>query len=177
MPTLAKDKRAHYDYKILEEFEAGLELLGHEVKSVKNSHLSLEGSFISIKNGQAWLKNLHISPYSKAGRQLQGYNPVRDRRLLLKRKEILYLSSKTDNKGLTIIPISVYTTRRLIKVKIALAKGKKQFDKRQDIKKRDIKRTIAKKIKNPLQIIYLHGDVLYLMSNEIIYSKLSWRSH
>ncbi|MBT6691366.1 SsrA-binding protein SmpB [Candidatus Parcubacteria bacterium] len=149
MSILAKNKRAGYEYKIVEEFVAGLVLTGHEVKSVKQSHLSLKGSFVSIKDNQAWIKKMYISPYQKASfSSLKDYNPERDRKLLLSKKEIHYLQGKTNEKGLTMIPLSVYTTRRLIKVKIALVKGKRKFDKRQDIKKRDIKRRIISKIQS-----------------------------
>lgn len=148
MSTLARNKEVGYNYKIVEEFEAGLELTGQEVKSIKSSHLSMKGAFVSIKDNQAWLKNLYVSPYKKTAQHMQKGAPERIRRLLLKRKEISYLSNKTKEKGLTIIPISVYTTRRLIKVKIALVKGKKKFDKRADIKKRDVDRAIAQKIKD-----------------------------
>ena len=147
MATLYHNKTATYNFKIEQEFEAGLVLTGQEVKSVKAKHLSLKGAFVSVKNGQAWLKKMHITPYSKAGIGLKNYNPEQDRRLLLKKKEIIYLSSKTNEKGLTIIPVSVYTSRRLIKVKIALVKGKKKFDKRETIKKREVGRTIARKLK------------------------------
>ena len=148
MSTLYHNKTATYNFKIEEEFEAGLVLTGQEVKSVKAKHLSLKGAFVSVKNGQAWLKKMHITPYRKASVGLKNYNPEQDRRLLLKKKEIIYLSSKTNEKGLTIIPVSVYTSRRLIKVKIALVKGKKKFDKRETIKKREVGRTIARKLKS-----------------------------
>jgi len=149
MSILAKNKQAGFSYKIVEEFVAGLVLLGHEVKAVKQSHLSLKGSFVSIKNDEAWIKKMHISPYQKASpASLRDYNPERDRKLLMTKKEIRYLQGKTNEKGLTMIPLSVYTTRRLIKVKIALVKGKKKFDKRQDIKKRDIKQKILRKLKS-----------------------------
>ena len=145
----AKNKEINRNFKILEEFEAGLALTGAEVKSIKTGHISLKGAFISIKNGQSYIKKLHIPIYSKASLQsTQNYNPYADRKLLLTKKEITLLSNKTNEKGLTIMPISVYTTRRLIKVKIALVKGKKKFDKREDIKKRDIDRNILRKLKN-----------------------------
>ncbi len=148
MSILGTNKTVSRDYQILEEFEAGLVLTGQEVKSLKNKHVDFKGSFISIRHGEAWLKKLFVPPYSKAGLSLKSYNPIRDRKLLLHRKEVLSLANKTDNKGLTIIPISVYTSRRLIKVKLALVKGKKKFDKRADIKKRDINRSIQQKLKS-----------------------------
>lgn len=148
MSTLAYNKRATYDYQVLEEFEAGLKLTGPEVKSSKLGHINMQGSFITIRGHEAWLRKMHISSYQKATAQQAGYEPEHDRKLLLKKKEIDYLLGKSQEKGLTIIPISVYTTRRLIKVKIALVKPKKKFDKRQTIKKRDIDREIARNLKN-----------------------------
>ena len=148
MSTLAHNKKATFDHQILEEFEAGLILTGAEVKAAKLSHISLAGSYVSIKKGEAWIKKMHISPYKKAKLAQKNYDPEQDRKILLKTKEIDYLIGKTKEKGLTIIPISVYTTRRLVKVKIALVKGKKKFDKRQAIKKRSIDREIARKLKN-----------------------------
>jgi len=149
MPTIARNKQIGHNFKILEEFEAGLALTGAEVKSIKTGHISLKGSFISIKDGQPYIKKLYIPIYSKASLQsTQNYNADADRRLLLTKKEIVYLSSKTNEKGLTIMPISVYTTRRLIKVKVALVKGKKKFDKREDIKRKDINRNILQKLKS-----------------------------
>jgi SsrA-binding protein len=149
MPTVAHNKQIGHNFKILEEFEAGLALNGAEVKSIKTGHISLKGAFVSLKNGQAYIKKMHIPIYSKASLQSkQNYHTDADRRLLLTKKEIAYLSNKTNEKGLTIVPISVYTTRRLIKVKIALVKGKKKFDKREDIKRKDINRSILRKLKS-----------------------------
>lgn len=148
MGTLVHNKSFNRSFQVLEEMEAGLVLTGPEVKSLKSGHADLKGAFISIKNGKATLKKMYIAPYQKASKTLASYNPERERALLLHRKEMLYLANKTDSKGLTIVPVSVYTTRRLIKVKIALVKGKKQFDKRQDIKKREMDRSIAQHLKN-----------------------------
>ncbi|PIR06891.1 MAG: SsrA-binding protein [Candidatus Komeilibacteria bacterium CG11_big_fil_rev_8_21_14_0_20_36_20] len=148
MSTLAINKKAKFNFQLLEEFEAGLVLTGQEVKSAKLGRMDLKGAFVSIKNGQVWIKKLYIAPYHKAGHSLKNYEAEHDRKLLLKDKEIIYLTSKTQQKGLTIIPISVYTSRRIIKVKIALVKGKKKFDKRETIKKRDIERVMARKIKS-----------------------------
>jgi len=148
MSTLIKNKKAYYDYNILEEFEAGLVLSGAEVKAIKLGHLSIKGAFISIKGNTVLIKNIHVSKYKLAANKQKGYNPDQERELLLNKKEIRYLQGKMTERGLTIIPISVYTTRRLIKVKIALVKGKKKFDKRESIKKKDIKRNLAQKLKN-----------------------------
>ena len=149
MATLIRNKQISHDYKILEEFEAGFVLNGQEVKTIKSGLGSLRGAFVSIKDSSAYIKKMHILIYSKASTQSkQNYNPDRDRRILLKKKEISYLIGKTNQKGLTIVPISVYTTRRLIKVKIALVKGKKKFDKRETIKQRDTQRRILRKLKD-----------------------------
>ncbi|MBT4849691.1 SsrA-binding protein SmpB [Candidatus Parcubacteria bacterium] len=149
MATLIRNKQISHDYKILEEFEAGFVLNGQEVKTIKSGLGSLRGAFVSIKDSSAYIKKMHIPIYSKASTQSkQNYNPDRDRRILLKKKEISYLIGKTNQKGLTIVPISVYTTRRLIKVKIALVKGKKKFDKRETIKQRDTQRRILRKLKD-----------------------------
>jgi len=152
MPILAKNKDLNFSFKILDEFEAGLVLSGQEVRAAKQGLLSLKGAFVSIKNGQAWLKNMHISAYDKASHDLKNYNPDRERKLLLHQKEIQYLAGKTQAEGLTIMPISLYTTRRLVKVKVALVKGKKKFDKRADIKKREIDRRIAQKLKSNYRV-------------------------
>ncbi len=149
MATLIRNKQISHDYKILEEFEAGFVLNGQEVKTIKSGLGSLRGAFLSIKDSSAYIKKMHIPIYSKASTQSkQNYNPDRDRRILLNKKEINYLIGKTNQKGLTIVPISVYTTRRLIKVKIALVKGKKKFDKRETIKQRDTQRRILRKLKD-----------------------------
>lgn len=149
MGVLIRNKQISHDYKILEEFEAGFVLLGQEVKTLKSGLGSLRGAFVSIKGTQAWIKKMHIPIYNRASAQSkQNYNPDRDRKILLNKKEINYLIGKTNQKGLTIVPISVYTTRRLIKAKIALVKGKKKFDKRETIKNRDTQRKILRKLKN-----------------------------
>ena len=108
MAVIVKNKQIGFDYKIVEEFEAGLVLSGQEVKSIKSHHISLKGSFVSIKNNNAWLKKMHLPPYAKSSLQsLKNYNPNRDRKLLLNKREMAYLSSKTNERGLTIVPISV----------------------------------------------------------------------
>lgn len=140
MPTLALNKQAKFNYDFLEKFEAGLVLAGHEVKAVKNGQMNLKGAYVTIdKNGEAHLLNAHISPYKKAG-PMTDYDPERTRKLLLHKKEIENLQTKTHATGLTIIPVSVYTKGTKIKCEIALAKGKKKFDKRQDIKNKEEKR-------------------------------------
>ncbi len=152
MPTLAKNKRASFDYELIEKYEAGLMLLGHEVKSAKDGQINLSGSYVSWKKqkdkNELFLVKAQISPYKFAGK-LEDYNPKRDRKLLLNKKEINYLLGKTQQAGLTLIPVKIYTKRGLIKLEFALAKGKKKFDKREDIKRKEIERqtrTLTKKL-------------------------------
>jgi SsrA-binding protein len=139
MPTYANNRKAFHDYSIGETFEAGLALEGPEVKSVRNSQVSLNGSYVSIRNGQAYLKNSFIAKYKNAANQ-ETYNENRDRKLLLHKHQIHKLTHALDQKGTAIIPLEIYTSKRLIKVKIAVATGKKQFDKRASIKKKEDKR-------------------------------------
>lgn len=151
MPILAKNKEVGRNFQIMEEFEAGIALTGAEVKSAKNALISFKGCFVSIKNGQAWVKNLFISHYQKDGLHRDTYQPNRDRRLLMHKKEIQYLWGKTHAEALTIVPLFMYTSRRLVKLKLALARGKKKFDKRSDIKKREIQKHIAQKLKSAIR--------------------------
>lgn len=145
MPNLAVNKKATFEYEILEKLEAGLMLTGAEVKSVRNGNIKLLGAYVTFHGTSANLLNAHISPYKYA--QNEEYEPTRSRRLLLKQKEINYLRGKLSEKGLTIIPLSVYTKGNLIKIEIGVGRGKKSFDKRESVKKRDQKREIAKKLK------------------------------
>ncbi len=143
MPNLADNKQARFNYDILETHEAGLVLTGPEVKSVKAGQISIKESYVTFHNGAAVLTNAHISLYKAAGPQ-PDYEPTRGRRLLLKAKEISYLRSKALEKGLTIVPLSVYTKKRFVKVQIAVGRGRHQYDKREVLKKRDIDRELKK---------------------------------
>jgi SsrA-binding protein len=145
--SIAINKRALFDYEILEKFEAGVILTGAEVKSVKLGHISLKGSYVTFKNNEAYLLNAHISPYQKAGK-IVGYDPTQTRKLLLNKSELKRLIGKLSEKGLTIVPLKVYTTRRgRIKVEIGLGRGKKQYEKREIIKKREVDREIRSNLK------------------------------
>ncbi len=146
MPKLADNKKAFFDYKILETFEAGLILLGHEVKSAKAGQISLKGSFITFHNNKAYLTNATISKYKQAGK-LEDYDPTRSREILLHKKELRYLQGKFAEKGLTIVPLSVYTKNRLVKIEIAVAQGKHTFDKRESIKKKDNEREMRRAVR------------------------------
>lgn len=146
MPTLAVNKRARFDYEILEKFEAGLVLLGHEVKSVRAGRMSLLGSYVTITRGVPTLIGSHVPKYAPAG-PLPGYDPDRSRKLLLHVREIKRLAGKLEQKGLTLVPISVYTKGSTIKLEFGLARGKKRFEKRESIKRRDIDREVRRSLK------------------------------
>jgi SsrA-binding protein len=143
MPTFVHNKKAHFDYEILRKFEAGIEFLGHEVKSVKNSHGSLDGARILVRGGEAFLVGASI-PHYQPNNAVVGYQTDRTRKLLLTKKEIYELAQAEGQKGLTIIPISMYPKGKKIKAEIAIVKGKKKYDKREVIKKRDIERDVAR---------------------------------
>ena len=139
---LAVNRRAYHDYFIDEKYEAGVMLTGTEVKSVRNGRANLRDGFVRIDNGEAWLENGHISPYGEGN--LMNHEPMRSRKLLLHRKEIASLIGKVKQKGYTLIPLRVYITRNRAKVEVGLARGKRQFDKREAIAERDAKREIAR---------------------------------
>jgi SsrA-binding protein len=140
------NKKARFDYEILDTLEAGLVLTGAEVKSIRAGSVSLNGGFIVFHDNNAELINVHIPKYKFAG-SLKNYEPERTRRLLLKDREINYLRGKSQERGLTIVPLSLYNKGRHIKLEIAVAKGKKKYDKREATKKRELNREINKKIK------------------------------
>jgi len=139
------NRRAHFDFQFLKKFEAGLVLSGPEVKSVKNGHLQLTGSFIRFDDGEAWLLGAQISPYPQADNR--DYQPFRRRKLLLHQKELATLAQEVRTKNLTIVPVSCYTRHGQIKLEIALAKGKKKYEKRKAIKKRDLEREMRGNLK------------------------------
>lgn len=143
MKTLAINKRASFDYELQDRYEAGLVLAGHEVKSIKTGHLSLKGSFVTLKGNDLHLTNAFIPPYAFAGK-LPHYEPTQSRRLLLKKSEIRSLIGKVRVQGLTLVPIRVYTRRQLVKLEFAVGKGKKSFDKRHSIAKKDADRRIQR---------------------------------
>lgn len=138
------NKRAFFDYQILERFEAGVNLYGAEVKAVRLGHADLTGSHVRIMGNEAYLINAKIFPYQYS--RPEGYDETRTRKLLLHKKEIIALKSKTEGQNLTLVPISIYTTKSFIKVEIALGKGKKQYDKKESIKKKDIQREIEQEM-------------------------------
>ena len=135
------NRQANYRYQLLEKFEAGMVLTGAEVKSVRQGHLQLSEAFVRIKDGEAWLFNAHIHPYLFSDKQKE-IDPQRSRKLLLHKKELLKLKQTTEEKGLTLVPVSCYTKRHQIKLEIAIAKGKREHEKREAIKKKDWRREL-----------------------------------
>jgi SsrA-binding protein len=146
MAHYAENRKAYFNYEILEKYEAGIELLGVEVKSVRSGRMSLEGAFVVVRGGEAFLINANIPPY-QPNNAPKDYDPLRNKKLLLTKKEIATLAGSEKNKSLTIVPISVYNKGRKIKVEIALVKGKKKQDKRESIKKRETDREIRRTLK------------------------------
>ena len=146
MPVYIDNRKAHFNYSIEETFEAGIELLGHEVKAIKNGSGNINSAFCIVRGGEAYIIGMSIPPYQPHNIDI-GYDPERTRRLLLSKKEIKKLGEKDDIKGLTLVPISLYSKGHLIKVSIAVAKGKRTFDKRETIKKRDLDREMSREYK------------------------------
>ena len=148
MKIIITNKEGLFGNEVLEKWQAGIVLSGPETKAVKLGQASLKGSFIQIDSkGEAWLVNAYIGPYKPAKGQQTGYDPSKKRKLLLNRKEIDAMIGKKAQKGLTIIPISLYTNRRLVKAEIALVRGKTKLDKRETIKKREVQREIRRTLK------------------------------
>ena len=140
--TVATNRKAFHEYHILETHEAGIQLMGSEVKSIREGNVSLKESYVLIRKGEAWLKGVHIASYSHTG--IEGHELVRDRKLLLHKKEISRIGSKLAEKGLTAVPTKLYFKGGLIKLEVGLAKGKKLHDKRDSKKKRDVERDIQR---------------------------------
>lgn len=147
MTTFIDYKKAHFDYEILEKFDAGIELFGFEVKSIKNGKGSLEGSYVIVRGGEAYIMNMFVSPYQENNTP-KGYESRRNRRLIMSKKEIAKLADIEGGKGLTIVPISLYNKGSLIKVSVAVVRGKKKFDKRETTKKRETDRIVRREFKD-----------------------------
>ena len=147
MPILAINKRANFDYNIGDKYEAGIVLFGHEVKSAKTGHINLKGSYVTLKTPKKnelprlYLINAHISLYKHAG-NVGDYDPTRPRQLLLNKKEIKRLIGKKQEQGLTLVPLKIYTKHSFVKLEFGLGRGKKKYDKRETIKKREMERKI-----------------------------------
>ncbi len=145
MAVLIDYRKAHFEYEILEKFEAGIELLGFEVKSLKGKHGSLDGAYVLVKGGEAWIQHMLIPPYQEKNTPKE-YESRRHRRLLMKKKEIAAIAD--TGKGLTVVPISVYIKDNLIKVTIATVRGKKKYDKRETTKRREGDREMSRVMKD-----------------------------
>jgi SsrA-binding protein len=139
-PNLAQNKKAFHDYEILDRYEAGIVLLGSEVKSVKNGKVSLKESYAKLINGELFIIGMHVSEFREAN--INNHEPLRNRKLLLHKKELKKLAVKLQNVGLTVIPLRIYRKMHLIKVEIGLCKGKREFEKRSAIKDREVKRDL-----------------------------------
>jgi SsrA-binding protein len=144
--ALIDNKKIYLKYEIIEKYEAGIELLGLEVKSVKAGRGSLDGSYVIIRGGEAYLINANITPY-QMGNTPKGYDPRQNRRLLLTKKEIREISNTVDQRGLTIVPLALYNKGRKIKIDIGIGRGLKKYDKREILKKRDSQREIERTLK------------------------------
>lgn len=145
LKTIADNRKARHDYFILESYEAGIELTGTEVKSIRDGGLNLKDSWISIDNGELFIKQMHISPYEKGN--IFNKDPLRTRKLLMHKREIMKLLGQVKQDGLTLIPISVYFKGSRVKVQVGLCKGKKLHDKRDDMAARAAKRDIERAVK------------------------------
>lgn len=146
MVAYIQNRKAHFNYEVLEKYEGGIELVGNEVKSVRGGRMSLEGAFVIVRGGEVFLINANIDPYQPKNAP-KDYNPLRNRKILLTKKEIIELGESEKNKSLTIIPISLYNKGRKIKIEIALVRGKKQHDKRETTKKRESDRELRREYK------------------------------
>ncbi len=142
LKTLSSNRKARYDYHIEESYETGIALLGSEVKSIRQGRANLRDSYAAFERGELFLHHCHISPYAQAGRFSP--DPLRPRKLLMRRQEIQRLVGKVEEKGLTLVPLSLYLKGRHVKVELALARGKKQYDRREDIKRREADREVAR---------------------------------
>lgn len=145
--VISDNRKARFLYEILETYEAGVQLMGTEVKSIREGKVNLQDGYALIRNGEAWLINVHISPYTTSS-QYFNHDPRRTRKLLLHRQEIRKLIGKVEQQGLTLVPLKMYLKRGLVKVSIGLGKGKKLHDKREDMKRRQDQRDIQRAMKN-----------------------------
>lgn len=146
MKVLAENRKARFDYEILERFEAGMVLIGQEVKSIKSGRMSLKGSYVVLRREEPYLIGANVPPYQPKNAP-PDYEPERSKKLLLTKSEIKHLIGKTKEKGLTLVPLRVYTKRGKIKLEFGIAKGRKKADKRELIKKREAKRELKRELK------------------------------
>ncbi|MBN2570778.1 MAG: SsrA-binding protein SmpB [Ignavibacteriales bacterium] len=143
--TITVNRKARHEYIILQSYEAGIALVGTEVKSIRQNKISISDGYAFVKDSEVWLKNININVYTQGN--INNHDPLRDRRLLLNKREIRKISKSILEKGCTIIPLRVYIKNGIVKIEIGLARGKKFFDKREAIAKRDAERELERKIK------------------------------
>lgn len=143
--TIAQNRRARHDYEILARFECGIVLTGSEIKAVREHKVQLQGSYARVRNGEVWLLEAHIAPYSNAG--YAGHDPKRDRKLLLHKKEIAKIEEMVGAQGLTLVPLAMYFKRGRAKLEIGVARGLKHYDKREKIAEREVERTMARALR------------------------------
>jgi SsrA-binding protein len=151
MTTFASNKKAFHSYSIEDTLEAGLVLAGHEVKSIRSGNVSLAGAYVTIRGSEAFLRNAHVGRYHNAGHLSENYDETHERKLLLHKKEIMKLTGKAKEKGTALIPLELYSRKGNVKLKIGVGRGKKQFDKREAIKKKETKRKIERAIRNTVK--------------------------
>lgn len=149
VPSIAQNKKAYHDYFVEEEYEAGIELSGTEVKSIRAGKVNLKDSYVSLKTGEAFLIGMHISPYEQGN--IFNRDPLRSRKLLLHRREINKLMGQTSQQGYTVIPLKLYFKGQYVKILLGLCRGKKDYDKRASIAERDAKRHMARAVKERLR--------------------------
>ena len=143
----ASNRKAYHEYSILDKYEAGIELFGTEVKSLREAQANLKESYVIIRKNQAWVSGMHINPYSNTGHE--GHDPIRNRRLLLNKREIFKIKQSIEQKGLTAVPLKLYFNNNgWAKLEIGLAKGKKIYDKKSSIKEKDIKRDMQRELRD-----------------------------
>lgn len=147
---VANNKKAYHDYFIEEKYECGIELFGTEVKSIRMGKCSIKEAYVSVSGGQAYIEGMNISPYEKGN--IFNREPLRKRRLLLHKKEILRLQGQVQTKGYTIMPLQVYLKKGLVKIEIGLARGKKLYDKRDDLRKKAVRRDMERDFRGALKI-------------------------
>ncbi|ATC60503.1 MAG: SsrA-binding protein SmpB [Pseudolactococcus laudensis] len=143
--VVAQNKKAHYDYEITETFEAGIVLTGTEIKSVRQARINIRDGFARVRNGEVWLSNVHISPFDEGN--IWNVDPTRSRKLLLHKKQIAKIEAEISQAGMSFVPLRVYIKDGFAKVLMGLAKGKKNYDKRETIKRKEQNRDIAKQLK------------------------------
>lgn len=148
--VVVRNRKARHDYHVTDTYEAGIELRGSEVKSIRNGKVQMADSYALVEDGQVILKNLHISPYEQTG-QHAGHDPVRPRRLLLHKREIRKLKAKTEQQGMTLIPLSIYFRGKVAKVELGLAVGRKKYDKREAKAKAEAERRMQQATKRDLK--------------------------